>query len=289
MSIHLTRASYDIVGARVVGSKHAAQDIPCQDYFVFDKGPDWAVAVVSDGAGSVPRALDGAQCAAAEICSTVSAKVRDNALRHPVRTLARSWLKSALNWQDPWKVKERILDQLKDAVIVGIERARERCLLEAADGQRLESFHATVVGAVLFGEIGLLFHIGDGGASAYRGTSAGIQTIAFSEPENGEYINQTFFYTESAWFKHLRFTEIAESTDAVWLMTDGAYQLMVAPNSRSIRDITAKEIDRLIFEQTSSDKSTVLAEILSSSQAAGRNADDKTLVIIRRHKEACRA
>jgi hypothetical protein len=64
---------------------------------------------------------------------------------------------------------------------------------------------------------------------------------------------------------------------------------MVAPNGRSIRDITAKEIDRLIFEQTSSDKPTVLAEILSSSQAAGRNADDKTLVIIRRHKEACRA
>jgi Protein phosphatase 2C len=135
MAIKSARVSYDIVGARVVGSRHVAQGLPCQDYFVSDEGPDWAVAVISDGAGSVPRALDGARYAAAEICSTVSAKVRENVSRYLIRRLASQWLSRPINWHNP-SMRQEILSDLRSAVLEGIERARARCLLEAADGQR---------------------------------------------------------------------------------------------------------------------------------------------------------
>src|SRR5262249_32837083 len=140
----------------------------------------------------------------------------------------------------------------------------------------------TVVGTVLLDDGGVLFHLGDGGASVHRRTGAGIETICFSAPENGEHINETFFFTEHNWRQHLRLTNIPERADAVWLMTDGAYELMVPPTQRQVREVTEREIDRLVFEEGGASKSEVLSAILSSPQATARNDDDKTLVIVRR-------
>ena len=133
----------------------------------------------------------------------------------------------------------------------------------------------------MVGNAGALFHIGDGCASAHRNTVSGIETIAFSEPENGEYINETFFYTESWWREHLRITQIDGVADEVWLMTDGAYELVVPPNQRQLRDFTVSEINRLVFSESIADRSSVLEEILLSPQAM-RSDDDKTIVILRR-------
>lgn len=65
-------------------------------------------------------------------------------------------------------------------------------------------------------------------------------------------------------------------------MTDGAYDLMVPPKEKWLRDLTEREIDRLVFGESSESRYNVLATILSSRQATCRNDDDKTLVIIRR-------
>jgi hypothetical protein len=49
-----------------------------------------------------------------------------------------------------------------------------------------------------------------------------------------------------------------------------------------LREVTEREIDRLVFEEGDGSKSDVISAILSSSQATARNDDDKTLVIVRR-------
>jgi Protein phosphatase 2C len=128
----------------------------------------------------------------------------------------------------------------------------------------------------------VLFHLGDGGASAHRVTSDGLETTCFSEPENGEYVNETLFFTDTDWRRHLRLKKIRGAPDAVWLMTDGAYQLMVAPRQRALREVTVREIDRLVFDAGSADRPEVISAVLSSQQATDRNDDDKTLVIVRR-------
>jgi hypothetical protein len=253
---------FEAVGACVRGPAHEATGQPCQDFFAIEVCNDWVVAVVSDGAGSADRAADGARIVSHEICGTLSAFLNDS------------------NRSDA--LGADLCSSVEGVLIGGIERARQHCLDEAHAGQTLRSFHATLVGAVVGNTRGVLFHLGDGGGSAHRRTTAGLETISFSQPENGEYINETFFFTQERWREHLRLTTISGSVDAVWLMTDGAYELMVPPKQRRLREVTEREIDRLVFEEGDRSKSDVISAILSSPQATARNDDDKTLVIVRR-------
>jgi hypothetical protein len=254
---------FEVVGRSVVGPSHLASGQPCQDFFAAEIGQDWAVAVVSDGAGSAKRALDGATIVSEEICQALASYLKQLNTAHDGPTITSCW----------W---------VEGILIGAIERARKRCVLVGGIGEQLRSFHATVVGSVLVDGDGVLFHIGDGGASAHRMTAEGIETISFSEPENGEYANQTFFFTEGWWRQHLRLTRISGKVDAIWLMTDGAYELMVLRPEKRLRELTVKEINRLMFVEAAANKHDVLAAILSSRQAVERNDDDKTLVIVRR-------
>jgi hypothetical protein len=254
---------FETVGASAIGSSHLAAGKLCEDFFKLEPGNDWIVAVVSDGAGSATRAIDGATIVSEEICRTFKARLSAQTCRDNIQTdTFSSWVELG--------------------ACEGIESARKRCLGEIREYESLADFHATVVGAVMVGEDGAVFHIGDGCASAHRNTSSGgVETIAFSEPENGEYVNETFFFTESWWRQHLRISKICGVADEVWLMTDGAYDLVVPPNQKRLREFTVSEINRLVFSEPISNRPAVLAEILSSPQAQ-RSNDDKTIVIVRR-------
>jgi hypothetical protein len=246
----------------VRGPAHIATGQPCQDTFAIGLGEDWVVAVVSDGAGSADRARDGACIVSEEVCRALSEFLND---------ISRSDM-----------LATDLYSRVEGILINGIERARQRCLDEAAAGQKLRSFHATVLGTVVVNAGGVLFHLGDGGASAHRKTASGLQTVCFSEPENGEYINETFFFTLDDWREHLRITKMSGPIDSVWLMSDGAYELMVPSRERQLREVTEREIDRLVFEEGGASKSDVISAVLSSRPATARNDDDKTLVIVRR-------
>jgi Protein phosphatase 2C len=171
---------------------------------------------------------------------------------------------------------------VEEAVVGAIEGARAKCLAIAQNNEQLSSFHATVVGVFMRMNNGVFFQIGDGGASAHYRAQEGIKTVAFSPPENGEYIDETYFFSGDRWKNHLRFTYFNAGCASVWLMTDGAYDLMVPPGEHQLRDFTEKEVTRLVFEEGSTGSTQVLEAILSGPQATSRNGDDKTLVIIRR-------
>jgi hypothetical protein len=254
-------SSFEIVAASVTGQAHEASGEGCQDFFAFDSGNGWAVAVVSDGAGSAARALDGARIVGEEICQMLAGTVRSRE--------ASVLTDGNCSWAN-------------DSLAHAIEYARARCLAVAKEDEQLSDFHATVVGVLLLERCGLLFHIGDGGVSVHRRCSAGLETIAFSEPENGEYSNQTFFFTEPHWKSHLRTVEIGDAPESVWLMTDGAYELAVSRQLKRLRDTTEDEVIRLVFQEPEGRREAILRAILSSPQAAARNDDDKTVVIIRK-------
>jgi hypothetical protein len=253
---------FEAVAACALGPSHLAAGKACEDFYKLELGDDWVVAVVSDGAGSAPRALDGAKVVSEEICSIFEARLSS----HTSRALMQA---------------DAFFSWVESGVCEGVEYARKRCLAEVLEHESLSAFHATVVGTVMVGKEGALFHIGDGCASAHRNTASGIETIAFSEPENGEYVNETFFFTESSWREHLRITQIRGVADDVWLMTDGAYELVVPPNQKRLREFTVSEINKLVFSEPIAERSGVLEKILSSRQAE-RSYDDKTIVILRR-------
>jgi hypothetical protein len=128
----------------------------------------------------------------------------------------------------------------------------------------------------------LIFHVGDGAASAHRLTVDAIDTMAFSPPENGEYLNETFFFTEDDWKEHLRFTNIDSSPEEVWLMTDGAYFCVVQRNSPSLSHATVQAICQLVFERNDQGEAKMLAAILSGPEANAKNDDDKTILVVRK-------
>ena len=254
---------FEVAAASVVGPSHQARDEVCQDHFAVACGPDWVVAVVSDGAGSAVRAREGAEVVSEQVSRSLARFL----------TLADRLSKRSLQTD-----RSALMGVLEAA----IENARQQCLGMAENGQKLRSFHATLVGAVVLSHSGFFFHIGDGGASAHRITADNLETMGFSVPENGEYANETYFFTEDRWREHLRITEIQEPPDAVWLMTDGAYHLMVPRQQLQLRLATVKEINRLVSESSVEARNDVLAAVLSSAQAASRSDDDKTLVVIQR-------
>ena len=74
---------FDAVGAAAIGPSHTAVGKPCEDFFKLEPGHNWVVAVVSDGAGSAHRAIDGATIVTEEICRTFkNSTVGRNASQH---------------------------------------------------------------------------------------------------------------------------------------------------------------------------------------------------------------
>jgi hypothetical protein len=253
-------AVFGIAGASVVGESHLKQGKTCEDYHAFLLDSHWAIAVVSDGAGSAPRGLEGATCVATAVLSSLSTVLS---------SVAKTEIFSAQA-------------SLEAAVIDGIEEARQRCTAELRGDEQLNVFNATIVGAILLEQGGLLFHIGDGGISVHKRVSDELHTIAFSSPENGEYKEQTFFFAGRQWREHLRFTPFADEVDSVWVMSDGAYECIVPCNAARVRAVTEREISQLVFTRMPEKWNDAVSRILSSEQARAKSDDDKTLVILSR-------
>jgi hypothetical protein len=168
---------------------------------------------------------------------------------------------------------------LMRVVASAIEAARESVLgLVPDEGVVLADFSATLVGVVARRDGGLMFHIGDGSALALH--AASLTTLALSPPENGEFAEQTFFFTGAQWRAHLRFTPLPPAADLIALMSDGAMSFAVATNRSDVdRRFFAPVTKYLLRDDVSPEAgSAALLATLSSSGANRVTHDDKTLL-----------
>ncbi|HST58781.1 MAG TPA: protein phosphatase 2C domain-containing protein, partial [Longimicrobium sp.] len=211
----MSGVGWTVMGCAVRGPAHEADGGPCQDAVAFATGGDWLVAVLSDGAGSAPRGDEGS--------------------RHLVETVTRL-LSAAAEAGGPaggWEA----------AVADAVQHARDT--LPADAEHPLGHFHATVVGVVVPGPEGaLFFHIGDGAGAALRAGAWEGGTVSL--PANGEYADQTYFYTEDGWRDNLRFLPVAEPFDRVVLVSDGAAAFAMAPGGRGLDPRFMEPVDRYL-------------------------------------------
>jgi hypothetical protein len=241
---------WTVMGCAVRGPAHEAEDAPCQDAVAFASGGDWMVAVLSDGAGSAPRGDEGA--------------------RHLVETVTRR-LSAAAQAGGPaggWKA------EVADAL------AHARDTLPADAEHPLQHFHATAVGMVVGAAGGLFFHIGDGAGVALRAGEWDGGTV--SHPANGEFADQTYFYTEDGWRDNLRFLPVEQPFDRVVLMSDGAAAFALAPGGRGLDPRFMEPVDRYLCGVDAATGTAALAATLDSPGARGVTGDDKSLVWARR-------
>ena len=195
--------------ACITGADHEENGLPCQDAFVVEQDSEGRfVAIVADGAGSARHGDVGAQTLA--------------------RLLADSLLSCLSSQEDDFELDPT-------SVRLWIERGIEGVritLYEVAqrDGGTLSDYHATLVGVLATTKGGALLHIGDGAAIALSG---GDESSIVSEAENGEYDNETFFFTMADWRQHLRIDIIPATFNTFLVMSDGVTPVALNRDGRS--------------------------------------------------------
>ena len=139
-------------------------------------------------------------------------------------------------------------------------------------------FSATLMGAFYDGTKGMFFHIGDGAGIAFLDDN--YQNFVISEPENGAYACETFFYTMHEWKDYLRFTEFSNA-QALVMMTDGVTGFVFDDFGR-LRENFLLPIMQYLDDESHKDYAlSALENTLGSKKAMHINSDDKTILWVK--------
>ena len=229
---------------------------PCQDRLacvVLTNGA--LVAVVSDGAGSAPRAAVGAEVA--------------------VQAVVDQFRRLAEGPGCP-----ELLSALEDAA----RHARDAVLARAeADGEEAASYAATLLALVDTPDGGAVLQIGDG--VIVVGEEAGAWRWMFW-PERGEYANTTRFLTDTDAPDHVRVAELPGSPTDVAIMTDGLQSLALHYASQSVHEPFFHGMFQPLHGSSGFGEvpalSASLEQFLSSDRVRVRTDDDVSLILATR-------
>jgi hypothetical protein len=233
---------------------------PCQDRLacvVLTNGA--LVAVVSDGAGSAPRAEVGAEVAVQAVVDQLRRLVEGPGC-------------------------PELLPALQDAA----RHARDAVLARAeADGQEAASYAATLLALVDTPDGGAALQIGDG--VIVVGEEAGGWRWMFW-PERGEYANTTRFLTDTDAPDHVRVAELPGSPTDVAITTDGLQSLALHYASQSVHEPFFHGMFQPLHGSSGFGEvpalSASLEQFLSSDRVRMRTDDDVSLILATRRSPA---
>jgi hypothetical protein len=247
-----------IAKTSVIGSGHKAVDLPCQDSCFVSTSQDeqWVSLVVSDGAGSAKHSAESSKLVSEFFGKSLIDLSNELNSRAP-----GAWINDF--------VIEKIIDTRKQLRIL-------------ANSDNLKDYHCTLVACLIGVTGGFLIHIGDG--ALFGGTYKDIDDvnnsisseIVISEPENGEYANETFFITEGDWIKHLRITPI-KPVDWIVLGTDGGTSIAMVSDKQPKPGVIIPLLKQLNSADDISKLDEILWNVLTDPRADKLTSDDKTL------------
>ncbi len=232
--------SYMMGGVCITGPSHASSGLICQDAFAVASDSEYVVVVVSDGAGSAVHSDAASKLYVQEITRVLSGCET-----------------------------EMSIDQVRVSIIDAIDNAK-RLLVERFNAEPRD-FAATLVGAIARNRKSIVFHIGDGAAVLIGGD--GEEFV--SQPENGEYANETFFVTMKNWADHLRLTAVPFCPTAMFLMSDGVTPFALAKGGISTGFL--KPIWSFLSAKGTEEGILGVENLLKSDGASKISNDDKTL------------
>ena len=200
--------SWQWVRARAIGTAHMRYNIECQDFVICRKiatsTNSILAAVVSDGAGSVPRAARGA-------------KVTCQSLIRAIRNY----------FQEDTTTQQENLDTIDEDIIRGwIDEIRVRLTQISIQEQRsLHDYSATLVAVLANHKSALVIHIGDG-AAVVR-TQGSQEWYVPSWPFHGIYASMTVFVTSCDFEQYLRIIRLPMPLDRIAVFSDGLEHLVL--------------------------------------------------------------
>lgn len=251
--------SWKVASASVQGAKHKQNGLECQDrhgVHVTDTGA--LIILVADGAGSATHAGIGAEIAV------------ETASHHLVASFSGE--------------SELKLEVALEQVFFAFDRCHLR-LSEYAEHLELplSAFHTTLTCVVALDDGFVIGKIGDG---VVAGALRDGEMALFAPPENGKYVNMTYFVTQLPTHP-VRLSIWDGLPESIAVSTDGL--LDVAFDDPYGKCIPWGGFFSPITEWVSSapesvDKNATLASFLNSDRIQGRSDDDLTLVLaVREH------
>lgn len=211
-----------VLSASIKGVLHSQQNVPCQDYCLYQQDGRNFVAIVSDGAGSSKYGRIGAKT----ICETLTSLLKNIDFSEAKKAIPQA---------------------------IGIARSKliRHRLNKTKSEKSLIDFAATLVGVICHKNKGLFFHIGDGAALAFHDDK--YQNFTASRPENGNFSCETYFYTMDDWKDCLRFTSF-ENANTIFLMSDGLTNFSFSRDYKTIEKSFLQPIADYLNKETNKTK-----------------------------------
>lgn len=276
----------DIVAASQRGRSHAHEGKSRDDDFsIFHNDEtDWYIAVVADGAGSVPFSRKGSEIA----CRTVSDLGNTHLTKYnkEVDELVADFRKDSSDTKRK-KLGDALYNILGTAVFKAYKNIEEEAI---SNNNQLKDYATTLLVAIAkkykFGWFVATFWVGDGGIGIYDKKNHYLKIMG--EPDSGDFAGQTRFLTmgevmqPAEIYKRLRF-EITDDFTALVLMTDGV------TDPKFETDANLQKIER--WDNLWSDITSSVNLTDDNESAAGEllkwldfwspgNHDDRTIAII---------
>jgi len=250
-------SKYEVIFASEIGSSHLDRGEEKQD----------SVAILNDKSGNITFCLsDGA---GSSKYSQLSSKISADFIASSLLEL-------------PKEIDARGVGAWINDYIVQCVLDLRKYLFKEFDTYDLRDYHCTLVAGILFQGNCLVAHIGDGAIIAgtcdiTRDAICINKKLVFSDAENGEYKNETFFLTEPHWLSHLRIKFIP---NVDWLIagTDGGVDLL--SEGYKVNDNYVSELMSTLWPLSIKRKQEMLQLHLGSAEADEITNDDKSLVII---------
>lgn len=245
--------SRNVIGASVQGTSHVRADTPCQDAHGYRVLEDGVIAAVADGLGSAARSEEGARLAV-----DTALDVLDDALGVALPDDVDGWT--------------HILRSAFTEARRNLEQAAE------SNGLPLRDYGTTLIAVAVTEEWLTVGQIGDGAAVALFADDT-LETI--SEPQRGEYANETIPLTASDALTLAHFSARQAEVKALALLTDGLQSLSIntatgvpyAPFFAPLFEGIGQPID-------TDETSNQLGDFLDSERVCAKTDDDKTLVVV---------
>lgn len=240
---------WKICAASVCGGAHLEKGLPCQDAFHWVRTPLGLFAAVCDGAGSAQYSREGAQWVAQQF----------------VNYFAQEALSASLSVEEITALVTGCLTDIRQQLN---QLAEQRQAI-------LTDFACTLVAACLFKDCCWLIHLGDGVAVAITAQDEACASL----PENGEYVNQTWFITSPDWRERLRVTLLPQQIRHIILMSDGVQPFAMDKGGAQLFEPFIDPVLRFLRTTPERQGSEALHNTLSDPRTHTITGDDKTLLI----------
>lgn len=249
--------------ASVVGTAHAGSGQPCQDAsacrtLATAAGAPILIAVAADGAGSAPRAGEGAALACARSVEALAGYLAGGgALAGITPEVIRAWLGD---------FQAAIGQRAADA------------------GRQPRDFACTLLGAIVGGEGAVFWQIGDG-AIVVDAAGDGEDYAWVFWPQHGEFANTTTFATAPEALTGFAYARQERPIADLAIFTDGIERLALHIQTRRVHAPFFRPLFRPLRGGApghDAPLSAALAHLLASPHFNDRTDDDKTLILATR-------